>query len=96
MTTSTGRRLLREETLHFLKNFKLPEYQLENDGNGGYNLSFERTRATSMMWEIPALKIINSLYLYHYAKKANVTPSEWNGVMTRMFARLYENIDTIK
>lgn len=96
MTTSTGRRLLREETLHFLKNFKLPEYQLENDGNGGYNLSFEGTWATSMMWEIPALKIINSLYLYHYAKKANVTPSEWNGVMTRMFARLYENIDMIK
>jgi nicotinate phosphoribosyltransferase len=96
MTTSTGRRLFREETLLFLKNFRLPDYQLENDGNGGYNLSFEGSWATSMMWEIPALKIVNSLYLYHYAKKANVTPSEWNGVMTRMFARLYSDIDIIK
>ncbi len=49
-----------------------------------------------MMWEIPALKIINSLYLYHYAKKAQVTPSEWNGVMTKTFARLYADIDVIK
>lgn len=34
MTTSTGRRLFREETLLFLKNFRLPEYKLENDGKG--------------------------------------------------------------
>jgi len=96
MTTSTGRRLFREETLQFLKNFRLPGYQLENDGNGGYDLSFEGSWATSMMWEIPALKIVNSLYLYHYAKKAMVTPSEWNGVMTRMFARLYADIEIMK
>jgi nicotinate phosphoribosyltransferase len=96
MTTSTGRRLFREETLQFLRDFRLPDYQLENDGTGGYDLSFEGSWATSMMWEIPALKIVNSLYLYHYAKKAKVTPSEWNGVMTKMFARLYADIDTIK
>jgi nicotinate phosphoribosyltransferase len=96
MTTSTGRRLFREETLQFLREFRLPEYQLENDGNGGYDLSFEGSWATSMMWEIPALKIVNSLYLYHYAKKAQVTPSEWNGVMTKTFARLYSDIDTMR
>jgi nicotinate phosphoribosyltransferase len=96
MTSSTGRRLFREETLQFLKNFRLPDYKLENDGNGGYDLSFEGSWVESMMWEIPALKIVNSLYLYHYAKKASITPSEWNGIMTKTFARLYEDIDTIK
>jgi nicotinate phosphoribosyltransferase len=30
-----------EDTLKFLETFRLPEYQLENDGNGGYDLSFE-------------------------------------------------------
>ena len=41
MTTSTGRRLFREETLQFLKNFRLPEYQLIKDNKDGYDLSFE-------------------------------------------------------
>lgn len=49
-----------------------------------------------MLWEIYGLKIVNSLYLYHYAKKAKLSPSEWNGVMTRMFARLYENTGKVK
>lgn len=48
------------------------------------------------MWEILALKIVNSLYLYNYAKKAKITPVEWNKIMTRMMSRLYDDIDTIK
>lgn len=63
------RRLLREETLSFLQNFQLPDYQLEKDGNGGYDLTFEGSWVDSMLWEIYGLKIVNSLYLYHYAKK---------------------------
>ena len=31
MTSTTGRPLLREETLRFLETFKLPEYSLERD-----------------------------------------------------------------
>ena len=49
-----------------------------------------------MMWEILALKIVNSLYLYHYAKKAKITPVEWNKIMIRMIGRLYDDIDSIK
>ena len=48
------------------------------------------------MWEILALKIVNSLYLYNYAKKAKITPVEWNKIMTRMMGRLYDDIDAIK
>ncbi len=92
-----GRRnLLREETLTFLEDFQLPEYDLQDDGKWGYDLSFEGTWADSMLWEIYGLKIVNSLYLYYYAKKAKLSPSEWNGVMTRMFARLYENTEKVK
>jgi nicotinate phosphoribosyltransferase len=96
MTSTTGRPLLREETLQFLETFRLPEYSLGSDGVGGYDLFFEGNWATSMMWEILALKIVNSLYLYNYAKKAKITPVEWNKIMTRMMGRLYDDIDTIK
>lgn len=41
MTSTTGRPLLREETLKFLETFRLPEYSLGSDGVGGYDLSFE-------------------------------------------------------
>jgi nicotinate phosphoribosyltransferase len=88
--------MLREETLRFLSTFQLPEYNLESDGHGGYTLEFEGTWAESMLWEIYGLKIINSLYLYHYAKKAELSPIEWNGVMTRMYGRLYDNIEHVK
>jgi len=29
-------------------------------------------------------------------KKAKLSPSEWNGVMTRMYGRLYDNIENVK
>ena len=91
-----NRAMLREETLGFLSGFQLPEYHLESDGHGGYTLEFEGTWAESMLWEIYALKIVNSLYLYHYAKKAELSPIEWNGVMTRMYNRLYDNIENVR
>ena len=96
MTSIGGRPLLREETLKFLETFRLPDYFLESDKAGGYNLSFEGSWATSMMWEILSLKIVNSLYLYNYAKKAKITPVEWNRIMTGLMGRLYTDIDTVK
>lgn len=46
------RRLLREETLSFLQGFQLPDYKLEKDGRGGYDLTFEGSWVDSMLWEI--------------------------------------------
>ncbi len=91
-----SRPMLQEQTLAFLDSFQLPEYHLAPDGQGSYTLEFEGTWADSMLWEIYALKIVNSLYLYHYAKKARLSPTEWNGVMTRMYKRLYDNIENVK
>lgn len=96
MTSVGGRPLLREETLKFLETFRLPDYLLESDGIGGYNLSFEGSWPTSMMWEILALKIVNSLYLSSYAKKAKITSVEWNRIMNSLMGRLYTDIDTVK
>ncbi len=90
------RPLLREETLAYLQDFRLPEYHLQNDGQGGYDLTFEGSWAESTLWEIYALKIMNSQYLYHYAKKAKITPVEWNGIMTRKTAQLYDDLEIVK
>jgi nicotinate phosphoribosyltransferase len=49
-----------------------------------------------MMWEILALKIVNTLYLYHYARKARLSGSEFNGVMTRTIARLYDDVEIFR
>lgn len=96
MLTAKGKPLLKEETLTFLETFRLPDYELEADGNGGYDLTFTGPWKTSIMWEILALKIVNTLYLYHYTKKARLSPSEFNGFMTKTFSRLYADIDTLK
>lgn len=91
-----SRRLFREETLKYLENFQLPEYQLEADEEGGYDLVFEGTWAESMLWEIYGLKIVNSLYMYHYAKTTKITPVEWNTIMSRKNTRLYDDLMLVK
>ncbi len=96
MLTNTGKPLLSEQTFIFLKDFRLPDYHLEADGHGEYDLEFIGTWDTSIMWEILGLKIINTLYLYHYTKKAKLSPSEFNGIMTKVFGRLYDDVDVIK
>lgn len=96
MTRPDGQRLFREETLSFLNTFRLPEYDLKRGDDGNYEMEFEGPWITSMMWEIPALKIINTLYLYHYIKKSQLSPSELNQIFTEVFGRLYKDISTIQ
>ncbi len=96
MLTTSGRPIFQERTLAFLQDFRLPDYRLENDGEGNFELSFTGPWKTSMMWEILALKIVNTLYLYHYVKKAKLSAAEFNGVMTRTFARLYDDVETFR
>lgn len=96
MTTSAKKPLLHETTLAFLEDFRLPDFDLKSDGHGGFDLSFVGPWKTSMMWEILALKIVNTLYLYYYTKKMKVSASEFNGMMTEQFSRLYRDVAMFK
>jgi nicotinate phosphoribosyltransferase len=96
MKRPDGQPLFRQETLTFLNSFRLPNYNLTRGWDGNYEMEFEGPWITSMMWEIPALKIINTLQLYYYIKKWKLSPSELNEVFTKVFWRLYEDIKVLK
>jgi RNase P/RNase MRP subunit POP5 len=48
------------------------------------------------MWEIYGLKIVNSLYLYHYIKKERLTNIEFNKIVNETLHRLYSDVETFK
>jgi len=96
MNRPDWQRLFQEETLEFLKNFRLSEYQVGTDQNGNYELEFIWPWATSILWEIYGLKIINSLYLYHYIKKEKLTNVEFNKIINETLHRLYNDIEIFK
>ncbi len=95
MTDTTGTRLFREETLSFLKDFKLPDFSLSLQEDN-YEMSFEWPWENSMMWEIFALKIINALYISEYIKKENISDVEFTQIINQVLARLFEDIKTLK
>ena len=96
MTTKKGLPLFKEETLQFLKTFRLPDYKIGIDATNNYTLEFTGPRSTSTMREIYGLKIINSLYLYHYIKKAKLNTSEFNQIINESMHRLYQDIAILK
>lgn len=96
MTRPDWNRLFQEETLDFLKHFRLSEYQVGTDENGNYELEFIGPWATSILWEIYWLKIINSLYLYHYIRKEKLTNVEFNQIINETLHRLYSDIEIFK
>ena len=87
--------MFREETLTFLKDFKLPEFHLTQIGNN-YELEFEGPWENSMMWEIFGLKIVNSLYLSEYMKKETISDIEFTQIINQVLARLFDDIETLK
>lgn len=85
-----------DKFISFLKNLKLPEYRLWVDENWNYDLHFEWTWAETIMWEIVALKIVNSSYLYNYTKKAWITNTEFQSIVSQMRQRLFSDIEIFK
>lgn len=88
--------LFSQMTLDFLKDFKLPDYNLSIDENNNYELEFIWPWSTSMMWEISGLKIINSSYLYNYIKKARLSNLEFSQIINTTLSRLYSDIDIFR
>ncbi len=93
---SNWEQLLKEETLEYLKTMKLPDYTIWIDETNNYTLSFEWPRPSSMMREIYGLKIINSSYMYHYIKKANLSNEEFTSIINETKQRLYDDIAQFK
>lgn len=84
--------LFSENTLEFLKDFRLPDFHVADNGQWNYEMEFEGPWKTSMMWEILGLKIINTLYIYHYIKKQKLTKVEFNQIINEMFSRLFQDV----
>lgn len=49
-----------------------------------------------MLWEILALKIVNTLYLYHKIKNAKLSNAEFTQIMTQVKQRLFDDIGILK
>ena len=91
-----GRKIFSKKTIEFLKTFKLPDFEIKNDWNWNYEMTFMWPWQNSMMWEIFGLKIINTLYLYNYVKKEKIIDKEFNQIIQTTLSRLFEDIKTFK
>lgn len=91
-----GRKIFSSKTIGFLKTFKLPDFEIKNDWNWNYEMTFMWPWQNSMMWEIFGLKIINTLYLYNYVKKEKLTNKEFNQIIQTTLSRLFEDIEIFK
>lgn len=75
-----------------LRNFRLPQYNLEKDGNGQYRLEFSGPGATH--WEILALMINNTLL--NRARMKGMTRSEIESIYASGKLNLAQKIKEIK
>ncbi|MDD2870408.1 MAG: hypothetical protein PHS49_00320 [Candidatus Gracilibacteria bacterium] len=96
MQRPDGKQLFREETLKFLQEFRLPEYSITKDNEGGYDLEFVGPWKASLMWEVLGLKIVNTLYLYHYGKKEKISNVEFDEIINQTIRRLYDDVKIYK
>ena len=98
MLLPNGERMLNEPGIQGLQNLQLPPYHIE-EVDGGYEILFGdefSPWSDSMQWEIPGLKIVNSLYQYYRMKNSGTTDMEANRFFNGMEARLYADIDTFR
>jgi len=92
----TWERLISDNTIDFLKDFSLPDFEVKDDGNWNYKMKFTWAWKNSIMWEIFGLKIINTLYLYNYVKKAELSNTEFDKIIKTALWRLFDDIETFK
>lgn len=59
-------------------------------------MTFEGAWENSMMWEIFALKIVNSLYLSEYIKKEEISDAEFTHIINQVLTRLFDDIKILK
>jgi nicotinate phosphoribosyltransferase len=79
--------------IDWLKDFRLPPYELKRDGTQ-WSLSFHGTWPETTMWEIPALSILNELRTR--ATFQGMTESELDITFARAKVRLWDKIEKLR
>ena len=80
--------------IDFLRNLRLPDYQLEIGEDGDYALSFTGTWAEVMLWEIYALSILNEAR--SRAGMANMSRYELKVLYANATAKLVDKLKRLK
>ncbi|KKT41120.1 nicotinate phosphoribosyltransferase [Candidatus Giovannonibacteria bacterium RIFCSPHIGHO2_02_43_13] len=92
-TNEYSERMFKEDYLEFLKNLKLPPYELKRVGDD-YELTFEGLWSEAIYWETLVLSIINELY--YRALMAEKTSFEQDIVYATGKLRLAEKIKKLR
>ncbi len=81
------------EFLAWLEDFRLPDYEL-SVSDGQFNLHFHGSWAHTMMWEIPALAIINELRSRSAMK--GLGPFTLDVLYARAKAKMWDKVERLK
>lgn len=92
-TDEYGSHMFTDKFIETIKNFSLPEYLLEGDGDN-FRIEFPGLWSESSQWEIPCLLIINTLL--NRARLKNFGRLERDYIRSVGIMRLIEKIDKIK
>lgn len=87
-----GKNMFSEEYLEFLKNFKLPPFNLRRRG-ASFELKFSGPWAEVSLWETIALAIISELYYRALMRKVSERTLEV--LYARAKSRLYEKLEVL-
>jgi len=80
--------------LEWLARFQLPEYELRRRSDGQFDLSFAGPWTDTMMWEIPALAIINELR--SRAAMRNMGQFELDVLYARAKAKMWSKVERLR
>ncbi|WP_206453161.1 nicotinate phosphoribosyltransferase [Aurantimonas marina] len=87
------RQIFRPDFLEWLENFRLPEYELRRV-EGQFELYFHGPWTHTMMWEIPALAIINELR--SRAAMKNFKRFELDVLYARAKAKMWQKVEQLQ
>lgn len=85
--------MFQDDYIEYLRNFRLPEYELEVK-NDQFVLNFEGNWEDVSMWEIPALSIVNELR--SRAAMKNMGKFEIDVLYARAKAKLWDKIERLR
>ncbi len=85
--------LFRDDYLQFLRDLRMPDFEIDKDREGELTLSFEGPWAKTIYWETIALCIINELY---FTKRYCKDKLETNRVTSQGMVNLVDKIDALR